>query len=505
MNPLNALGSNVGPVSSKPGKQLSQPDGTIGWTGANVPSPLLAHPLAGASFASYFAGATSQPVANANDPAAQLAALIQRGTSLTTIVDRLSQLLASAVAQKLPSQTSAAAMQAGALAKSIANALAPPGNAPPGTAADQVAALAQRLQQWIATLAGETKGQAGQQNDIAGNILDANSAKDIPAQRKNETADSTTVDAASLSRALLASVASALAPAPVPTPVLAGIGANAPGNAHPDASAQAVANAPAPAGAPVPQITMANAPDLLARMLVRAAGVDARANGTAASNGALSSGGTDSTPTALLARFASALESESSGSQSDFSHQHGGTSSQDPSQANSAVAANAPATVPFTVSPETTPARSLVDSNAVVEQVVKSMMMRTNPSGASEIHLHLSPEHLGDVTMKITVTGSSISANVIAQNGEVRSALLENQQQLVRSLSDAGMTLSGFSVDVSGGDAGRDSQKDRTAGFGRRYVVHELGAANEPETVHLSSLGPSILPASRLELLNYLA
>ena len=503
MNPLNALGSNVGPVFSKPGKQVSQSDGTIGWSGANVPAPLFAQPLAGASFASFFAGATSQPAANA-DPTAQLTALIQQGTSLSTIVDRLSQLLASAVAQKLPSQTSAAAMQGGALAKSIANALAPPGNAPPGTAADQVAALAQRLQQWIATLAGETKGQAGQQNDIAGNILDANSAKEIPAQRKGETTDSTSVDAAALSRALLASVASALAPAPIPTPVLQGIGANAPGNAHPDASAQAAATAPA--AAPVAtQITMANAPDLLARMLVRAAGVDARVNGTTAVNGALSSGGTDSTPTALLARFASALESESSGSQSNFSQQHGGQSSQDPSQTNSAVAANAPASVPFVVSPDATPVRSSVDPNAVVEQVVKSMMMRTNASGTSEIHLHLSPEHLGDVTMKITVTGSSISANVVAQNGEVRNALLENQQHLVRSLSDAGMTLSGFSVDVSGGDAGRDSQKDRTAGFGRRYVVHELGAANEPESAQLSSLGPSILPNSSLELLNYLA
>ena len=107
--------------------------------------------------------------------------------------------------------------------------------------------------------------------------------------------------------------------------------------------------------------------------------------------------------------------------------------------------------------------------------------------------------------MKITVTGSQISANVVASSADVRNALLSNHHHLARSLADAGLTLSGFSVDVSGGNAGRDRHNDdRTAGFGRRYTVHELPGPSS-ETPALAALGPPLLNGSSLALFNYLA
>ena len=94
----------------------------------------------------------------------------------------------------------------------------------------------------------------------------------------------------------------------------------------------------------------------------------------------------------------------------------------------------------------------------------------------------------------------------LAANADVRNTLMSNHQQLARSLADAGLTLSGFSVDVSGGNAGRDRQNnDRTAGFGRRYTVHELPGAPTQETPALASLGPSLLNGQSLALFNYLA
>lgn len=108
--------------------------------------------------------------------------------------------------------------------------------------------------------------------------------------------------------------------------------------------------------------------------------------------------------------------------------------------------------------------------------------------------------------MKLTVSGSTISANIVAQNGDARAALLSNQHQLAQSLGEAGLTLAGFSVDVSGGDAGREQTKDHTSGFGRRYVVHEMGGvSDEADTAMAGSLGPHILPRSSLDLFNYLA
>ena len=132
-------------------------------------------------------------------------------------------------------------------------------------------------------------------------------------------------------------------------------------------------------------------------------------------------------------------------------------------------------------------------------------MLRTDSQGSSEIHLHLQPANLGDMTMKITVSGTQISASVIAANGDVRSALLSGHQQLARSLANSGLTLSGFSVDVSGGDAGSRDQNKGQQGFGRRYVVHELGTVAAAQTPALSNLGPALLTGKGVELFNYLA
>ncbi len=356
--------------------------------------------------------------------------------------------------------------------------------------------------------------RSGQQNEFAGSILDAKSAKDIPAQAPAKPTPSTTMlDVSSLVRSLLSGAATAL-DQPPPAPV-----AQAP-------CAAACASQPALAPAQT-VITMANAPDLLARMLVRAAGVDAQASANAGVSNASAgtAGNAAQTPSALAARFESALSnivSNATQASSDGSFANGGQtgqsferqSSQQSLSNHDSSLTNALAAPAFSMSGivqsagETTAgaSRAGVDADAVVEQLVKSMVMRTDAQGSSVIQLHLQPENLGDVTMKITVTGSQISANVVAANADVRNALMSNHQQLARSLADAGLTLSGFSVDVSGGNAGRDRQNnDRTAGFGRRYTVHELHGASESETPALAALGPSILDGSSLALFNYLA
>src|SRR6202030_3436716 len=163
----------------------------------------------GTSFAALFSSATNASASSTNtDPIAALTALVQNGTPISTIIDRLAQQLAGAVQGQLPGAAGANSSGQSSLAKTIANSLAPRGNAPPGTALQQVTDLATRLQRWIAQIAGGTQTTPGQQNDIAGNLLDAKSAKDIPAQRKSDPT-STQADAALLAQALLGSVAKA--------------------------------------------------------------------------------------------------------------------------------------------------------------------------------------------------------------------------------------------------------------------------------------------------------
>jgi hypothetical protein len=542
--------------------------------------------------AASFAGVLNGALANAaTDPVAQLTALVKDGTPITTIIDRLSNQIADAVQKRLPASQLGSGASRTALVNSIKTALSPPSNAPPGTAAQQVAALEQRLQRWLEGLSGGADQQAGQQSDISGKILDANSARELPAQTQSPKSTPASTGALSLSRALLKSVAAALtagslpaakptataavrtpsagkaestaahttsAKAPVaiariPTPVTTGdpspvddTGLPAPVPASP-----AAASAPNPAAAPAvaaPAVaaapSAAQAPaDLVARMLIRAAGVDAVHNDLATvqtvPSAQLARGstpaGTLATPVAspeattakmtMLLTQAISAAAEASGEnasvQDDALRDQAQNQNQDANAASAAAPVATKATaasdfsafsLPSVTTPVTT-AQSLdltaaaatsvpVDQTATIEQLVKSMAMRTGSDGTSEMRMRLQPESLGTVTLKLTVDGNNVSANVVAQNGEARTALLASQHQLARSLADSGLKLTSFTVDVSGGQA--QDQKDRTSGFGRRYAVHEV-AAPDGESQEGSSVGPELLSGSTLGLLSYLA
>ncbi|MBV8490278.1 MAG: flagellar hook-length control protein FliK [Candidatus Eremiobacteraeota bacterium] len=514
----------------------------------------------------------------AADPLAALTALVQNGTSTSTVISNLAGQIADAVQRQLPGQFAGTSRQQ--LVDSIEAALSPPGKAPPGTtAAQETAALARRLQNWMNGVAREAE-RAGQQSDTSGQVLDANRARELPAQHDSEATIKGT-DVSSLVRSLIASVVAAL-PASTPgvvKPTLPATPSTTPASleaALADAvaahvastpSAQASASAPASStsnGAPTAPATARTAAtgaqtpaDLLARMLVRAAGVDARVNGSSSSSQAANAGmdGTrtdastdasnataaavvrppsdETTPlspttadrlTAILAEAVGA-SAESSGGGSPF---EGQTSSHDFEKSLAAALPDQPAksagpattdtpafAVPAAPAAPSSPLiqqqqaassanGSLADPNAVVEQVVKAMTMRTIADGVSQMHLRLHPDGLGSVTLKLTVNGTSVSATAIAQNADVRSALVSQQHHLARSLSESGLKLTGFSVDLSGGDAGSD-RRDRTAGFGRKYSVHEVAGTEEPDSNEGLTSGPPLVPGSTVALLNYLA
>ncbi|HTV73749.1 MAG TPA: flagellar hook-length control protein FliK [Candidatus Acidoferrales bacterium] len=492
----------------------------------------------------------------------QLTSLLQNGTPITNVVDQLAQSISSSVAKQLSSSYSQADLDrlSNSVKETIANALAPPSKAPPGTAAQEAAALAARLQSVVEAIAREAQSGSGQQNDIAGNILDADSAKEIPAQTQTN-GTSSTLDVSSLVRSLLASAIAALsapssnAPAttlssakPVPSlpstvmqttssvvaqASMQDISQNISQNVPQQSASSTLANglltqSTANAVASQSNISMSNAPDLLARMLVRAAGVDAQVNGDA--NAAAAGSATPApanaagtpvlSPTMLAARFAALLgdadsaavtASTPSGNTSTGSNaghtfdQEFGQQTPSGASAASLIATPNASSSQAQNAPQSAATGTTVNMNDVIEQMVSSMTMRTVAQGTSEIRLQLQPEDLGQVTMRLTVSGSQVSANVVAQNGDVGNALIANHQQLARSLSEAGLTLSGFSVDVSGGDAGKDQSKDRTAGFGRRYTVHELSGSTTAETNEASDPGPPLLGGTGLELFNSLA
>jgi flagellar hook-length control protein FliK len=425
------------------------------------------------SFGSLLKKRLDRPAALENGVLAQLAGLLHAGTPLATIVDSVAKTVSTALHGAVGGDGSANGQRT--LERALAGALAPPGASPPNESGlQQAASLEHRLANVIAKVMGELKN-AGQQSRFSGQVLDANSARETPAQQKDPTFTGAPADAVhAFAQALLQ---------------------------------KAVSGSPAPA----PQA------DILTRILTRAANADAQRSGQPA-QAAPAGAHTPSASAlfdrliAIVAEHAQAQPDAKTGKQptSEFTlEQNAPPQAPSVHQAQTTLAA-APAfssqvSSATGAAPAPTPAvSSTVDPHAVIEQIIKGIAMRTVGS-TSELRLRLQPEHLGDVALKLTVNGNTVSANIVAQNAHVRDVLLANQQQLARSLSDAGLSLGNFSVDVSGGNSGFTQQHTRqqhAAGSSRSFGVALSG---EDDQWNDTRFGPPLVAAGKALVLNYLA
>jgi len=121
---------------------------------------------------------------------------------------------------------------------------------------------------------------------------------------------------------------------------------------------------------------------------------------------------------------------------------------------NDAVSSNGaqnPLTTPL-------PSQTTVDPNSVVEQLVRGLSLNTVDT-TSIVRMRLVPESLGDISVKLTIEGSSVSAQVTAQTPAAQNALVAGQEQLSRTLADAGLKLTSFNVDLAGGFASFQQQQ----------------------------------------------
>lgn len=427
---------------------------------------------------------------------AQFAALLQSGVPLAQIVERLS-------------------------------------NAPPGsTAATQAAALARKKPATkTGGEAGEATTTAGQQNDISGEVLDAEVlAREHPAQ--HDTAAVTASGSTSLPGDMLARIAAALQVAQTPAPA-PNASAAQPALAQTDAT-QAQLNEAATSPQTASTTTQAS-PDLLARMLVRAAGASAAsapastavaASATSSSQSVVGNASAtlqqpgyapsvDATDVAGIVRVAAAAaQNPANGGSGDGGALAGDGDrtiakllASDPKEADATTALGAPAFATALQNASQnlpTPqaaAPSAIDAEAVIAQIVKGISLRSNASG-DHVTLRLAPESLGSVSMKVSVSGTQIDAVLTAQNADVRDLLAANAQQLARSFAGAGLKLGSFSVNVAGGNAHGDARRNGGQSAPARSVA-AVDSALDAEEASEPHYGLPI--ASARGLMNYFA
>jgi flagellar hook-length control protein FliK len=149
------------------------------------------------------------------------------------------------------------------------------------------------------------------------------------------------------------------------------------------------------------------------------------------------------------------------------------------------------------VTGQAVPTLRTVDPVAVAGQVSRAISVNLTP-GASEVKLKLHPEHLGEMTLKLVVTGTTVQAQALVTNPAVQHALESQLSHLRQQLADSGLSLTSFGVAV--GDQGGFSQAFQQSGqHGRQEWTPEPreeqaagGAAPDARTPHRS-------PWSRLD------
>jgi len=462
---------------------------------------------------------------------------LNAGASVTDVANRLAASLASSVAQQLGVTTDNARMQ---LQTAFASALAPPGQTgPPQTTADIARTLAQQFAK-VADAATRvaSSGESGQLNRFVGNILDADTAKETLAPPTTPTAtgpqaatgptatpavvsDSVardTSDSDKVTRALVAFQAQLTAPtqtANATNPVTIAAAAASDGRTVALAPAQAIATA---GDTPIGRILAraAQAAD------VRTGEVVAQSDATPATTDTLvPRSATDTAVTAFLQSFqtANSTHAASNDPSSKASDDDSSFASLLSTPAGSTDAPSfMPGAPPFTIdtsqnnAPAVTapqPPPAVTDPNAVVSQVLQGAFLK-NLGQSSEIRLQLVPEHLGEVNIKLTVTGTNVSAHAVAQTSDVHDALVAGQSQLTKSLADAGLKLTSFNVDVANnGFAGfaqqQQSQSQQRSSGGRRTLLGDAEDSGSDTTLQaIPSFGPPILAQQNFGNLNYL-
>lgn len=438
---------------------------------------------------------------------------LDRGASLNDVIAKLASSLAASVAGQLGITPQAAQQR---LTQAFTQALAPSGAGPPGTNAERASSLVARFRQIAELATGVTNGDLGQPiRSIAGTSLDADAAKATPAP-----------DPDRILRDALAALAAPASPLADPTtPVPSGDGR----------TVVLAQSTPAVAAA---------ADTLLGRILTRAvqaddsrptsvaaplAGTDshgeALAGAPATAHSSQSNAASAALVDAFVQAFAGALARNDAAS--GATKGHGDTSpvplvtTVAPPIASSLtaqpaapfaipIAGDALSAVPPAPAP-TLPQPQHVDANAVIDQMLRGMAIRTT-DGQSEVRLRLVPEQLGDVSIKLVVTAGSVDASITAHTADAQNALAGAQTQLAKSLADAGLKLASFNVGLAGSFADTRDHANPNGSWNRPSTrriggLHstDVDETADPALLAVPSFGPPIFSATRsLGALNYL-
>lgn len=106
---------------------------------------------------------------------------------------------------------------------------------------------------------------------------------------------------------------------------------------------------------------------------------------------------------------------------------------------------------------------SNIDTEDVISQLVDNMKVEIK-SDTSEVKIHLKPEHLGDVTLKILTQNGIVTAQFVAENERIKAIIEANFQDLSETLRQQGFDIGDLSASVSDGNNNEDGYQSSQSG-----------------------------------------
>jgi flagellar hook-length control protein FliK len=148
-----------------------------------------------------------------------------------------------------------------------------------------------------------------------------------------------------------------------------------------------------------------------------------------------------------------------------------------------------------------TPTVSQADKTNVTQQMAGAVKQAVD-SGRQEVRLHLSPEDLGGISIRIVSQGGQISLHITADNAHTGQLIESSMHELTQSIQNQGLSMGkaevGYSqTDTFGGfsgfqqQSGNQSQQNKTPVYGSNQ--NTAGATDTQDTEPQSSGSISIL------------
>lgn len=114
-------------------------------------------------------------------------------------------------------------------------------------------------------------------------------------------------------------------------------------------------------------------------------------------------------------------------------------------------------------------------------------------NGGSEMEIHLRPEHLGKVQLKVSIENEVVTAKFVAESQQVKEIIESNLGQLKRDMQDSGMQVESIMVSVGQQQSSESFEQmaNRQEGFAR------FNGSNGKDEEELSPIAEEARPALR--------